>query len=91
MLIVRIFICFGSLFQLIYCVKDQNKKKQSYYEISDRADLITEYNDMIKNITTYNEFFNKSHSSPKLQSLSLAQDREDLWLWENFFFGVKVI
>ena len=71
---------------------NQHKKSQtdSYYDISDKAILIAEYDEMLKNVTTYRKFFNKSHSSPKLQRLSLAQDREDLWLWENYFFGVKV-
>ena len=90
MSILNISVCFSLILKLTNSLKDQHKKKQSYYEMSDKADLIAEYNEMLRNITTYDEFFNKSHASPKLQSLSLAQDREDLWLFENFFFGLKV-
>lgn len=77
----------------------QHKKNQteSYYDLSDKADLIAEYYDILKGITTYeeyqkkrhNQYVNKNHPNPRLL-LSKAQDREDLWLWENFFFGVQV-
>ena len=87
-----IFSCAIIFLPLVNCSKEQYRKisASSYYESSDKADLISEYNEMVSNITTYGNFFNRSYSSPRLQELSLAQDREDLWLWENFFFGVKV-